>query len=161
TGISEWCDFEVPRVPSLVDGKFADYLYKPSAATESQWGGAWGILRIYRNDTSFSPATSRFALVPLSTYNSSAKSPTPDPLFDSTAILFVYTSDLTYSGVPSRPRLNQNVRREPLILRANAGECIKVTLRNDLPATYADLPGYTGVNMLIDGFNQNDVAPSM
>jgi hypothetical protein len=269
TGISEWFDFEIPRIPSLVDGKFADFLYKPSAATESQWGGAWGILRIYRNDTSFSPSTSRFSLAPLSTYNSSAKSPTPDtvfdsitvsqaqaegvtgydvdpatpvpasgdttasptgtatatttkatvsgsgtikiacppgvqyrtydvtavaasevlrndpiglaglvynprgaavtgpnggfsgPLFDPTAIMFVYTSDLTYSGVPSRPRLNQNVRREPLILRANAGECIKVTLRNDLPARYADLPGYTGLNMLLDGFNQNDIAPSM
>ncbi len=263
-GISEWFDFEIPRVPSLNDGRFADYLYKPSAATESQWAGAWGILRIYRNDTSTSPARSKYSLMPLATYNAIAKSPTPDtvfdsipvsqaydegvpgydvdtaspvpasestsegtgvttgaamaaggtiriacppgaqyrtynvtavsaaevlqndpiglpglvynarpatvsgpngtfsgPLFDPTGIMFVFNSDLTYVGSPARPRLNQTVRREPLILRANAGECIKVTLKNDLPANYADAPGYTGVNMIVEGYNQNDVAPSM
>ncbi|MFY9821896.1 MAG: copper oxidase [Thermoanaerobaculia bacterium] len=264
-GISEWFDFEIPRVPSLVDGKFADYLYKPSAATESQWTGAWGILRIYRNDNNTAPTTSKYGLKPLTTYNTLSKSPTPDtvfdsipvsqayaegvpgsdvdtaspvpvsettttgttgvatgaaiaaggtikiacppnvnyrtynlvavsaaevlkndpiglpglvynpraanvsgpdgnfsgPLFDPTAIMFVNASDLTYVGTPARPRLNQNVRREPLILRANAGECIKVTLKNDVPASYADTPGYTGVNMIVEGFNQNDVKPSM
>ncbi|HSS77145.1 MAG TPA: hypothetical protein VLV54_10415, partial [Thermoanaerobaculia bacterium] len=262
-GISEWFDMEIPRVPSLVDGKFADYLYKPSAATESQWTGAWGILRIYRNDNSTSPTVSKFSLKPLTVYNTAAKSPTPDtlfdsipvsqayaegvpgsdvdtaspvpvsetggatgvatgaaiaaggtikiacppgvnyrnysivavaaaevlkndpiglpglvynpraatvtgpagtfsgPLFDPTAIMFVNSTDLTYVGSPARPRLNQNVRREPLILRANAGECIKVTLKNDLPNNYADALGYTGVNMIVEGFNQNDVKPSM
>ena len=63
-------------------------------------------------------------------------------------------------GVPARPRLNQNVRREPIILRANAGDCIKVMLRNDLPPKYVDAPGFTGVNMIVEGFNQNDVEPS-
>ncbi|MEA2602250.1 MAG: manganese oxidase [Acidobacteriota bacterium] len=260
-GISEWFDMEIPRVPSLVDGRFADYLYQPSAATESQWTGAWGILRIYRNDTTTSPTTSKFGLKPLNSYNATAKSPTPDsvfdqipvsqaydegvpgydvdttsrvpaneatastgattapavagsgtikiacppgvnyrtfnivavsaaevmandpgnpggliynsradkvngpsgsfvgPLFDPTAILFVHASDLTYVG--GRPQLNQNVRREPLILRANAGECIKVTLKNDLWAKYSDTPGYTGVNMIVESFNENEVQPSM
>ena len=83
------------------------------------------------------------------------------PLFDPTAILFVNATDLTYVGSPARPRLNQNVRREPLILRANAGECIKVTLTNDVSTNYADTPGYTGVNMIVEGYNQNDVKPSM
>ncbi len=266
SGISEWFDFEIPRVPSLADGESADFLYKPSAATESQWTGAWGIMRVYRNDTTFAPSTSRFSLVPLSAYNSDARSTaapfatisttqarqegvpgedvdpaspvpvsgsisgisagvsdtSPDgkaaasgtieiacpadnikyrtyditavaaaevlqndpiglpglvynpraasvsgpagsfsgPLFDPTAIMFVLSSDLTYVGVPARPRLNQNVRREPIILRANAGDCIKVTLRNDLPPKYIDTPGYTGVNMIVEGFNQNDVIPS-
>ena len=252
SGISEWFDFEIPRVPSLIDGRFADFLYKPSASTESQWVGAWGILRIYRNDTSFSPATSRYSLVPLTTYNSTAKSPTPDtvfasipvsqaydegvpgrdvdtaaqvptsevsdtqvtsapasngsillacpaaapmrvydisavsaaevlqndpiglpglvynargggfsgPLYDPTGMMFVYTSDLTFVGTPARPRLNQNVRREPLILRARAGECLKVTLRNQLPKGYTDQPGYTGVNMIVEDFNQNQIGPS-
>jgi hypothetical protein len=261
-GISEWFDFEIPRVPSLPDGGSADFLYKPSAATESQWTGAWGILRVYRNGTASAPSSDAFSLVPLNTSNPAARSPTPDsvfatipasqaraegvpgrdvdpaspvptneaatpgdtvnvskavaggtiavacpagtsyrvydvtavsaaevlqndpiglpglvynpraasgsgpagafsgPLYDPTAILFAFTSDLSYVGTPARPRLNQNVRREPLILRANAGECIKVTLRNDLPASYADAQGFTGVNMIVEGFNQNDVAPS-
>jgi hypothetical protein len=83
------------------------------------------------------------------------------PLFDPTAIMFVFTSDLTYSGTPSRPKLNPNVRREPLVLRANAGECIRIKLFNDIAAGYTDADGFTGVNMIVEGFNQNDVKPSM
>ena len=271
TGISEWFDVEIPRVPSLYDGRSADFLYKPSAAVESQWTGAWGILRVYRNDGP-TVSTSRFSLAPLTAYNSTGKSPTPDttftnisgtqaraekvpgadidsgsvtsteltastggsstsepttaqrsptpvgpapndtirvacpagrtirpyniaavwakevlqndpigmpglvyntrassvtgpagsfsgPLFDSTAIIFVDVTDLTFVG--GRPRLSQNVRREPLILRARAGECIKVALTNLLPDKYLDKPGYSGVNMIVDGFNQNNVKPSM
>ena len=251
-GISEWFDFEVPRIPSLRDNTFLDYLYKPSAATESQWSGAWGILRVYRNDTSTPIPTSKFSLVPLTTDNPTGKSPVNDTVFasipvvqaqnegvtgddvdpsnkvptsgsptvspkptsgsirvacpttytalrtynitavsaaevlandppaflpgllynprstggfsqliDPTAIMFVFTSDLTYSGAPSRPRLNQNVRREPLILRANAGECIRVKLFNDISTGYTDADGFTGVSMIVEGFNQNDVKPSM
>ncbi|HEV7507581.1 MAG TPA: copper oxidase [Thermoanaerobaculia bacterium] len=266
-GISEWFDFEIPRVPSLTDGTSADFLYKPSAGTDSQWVGNWGIMRIYRNDSTATPSTAKFSLVPLSTFNPAAKSPTPDstfatitssqaraegvpggdvdpaspvpisgeatvgtpksaiagkattaatggtiaiacpttakyrayevtavsaaevlqsdpiglpglvynprpasvtgpngtfsgPLFDPTAIMFVFTSDLTYSGVPARPRLNLGVRREPIILRANSGDCIKVTLHNDITSKYADAPGYNGVTMLVEKFNENDVVPS-
>ena len=51
------------------------------------------------------------------------------PLFDPTAILYVRTSDLD-----SRPASSSRaVPVEPLILRARAGECIKLTLRNALP----------------------------
>jgi hypothetical protein len=258
-GISEWFDFEIPRVPSVVDGTSADFLYKPSAGTDSQWAGNWGILRIYRNQGNL-PSTAKYNLAPLVLYNPKGQADAPPfatisadqaqaegvtgkdvdpatsvapaesagtagdavagkavtggnvqiacpatttafrtyditavsaaevlqsdpiglpglvynpraasvtgpagafsgPLYDPTAILFVYTSDLVYSGTPARPRLSPAVRREPIILRANAGDCIKVTLHNDL-FKYRDLPGYTGVTMLTQGFNENDVAPS-
>ncbi|HEY9420385.1 MAG TPA: hypothetical protein VIW92_03140, partial [Thermoanaerobaculia bacterium] len=281
-GISEWFDIEIPRVPSLVDDRFADFLYKPTAAVESQWTGAWGILRIYRHKEHSTPPIHKFLLMPLMTYNPLAKSRTPDtvfeeitveraraervpgadvdpawvvptaeseatatsvseaftieslapvspgvsrtpspspvgprasgtiaiacpvkksykdyeiaavsarevlqddpiglpglvynsrsdavsgpngsfngPLFDPTAIMFVFKSDLTFVG--GRPRLNQNVRREPLILRGVAGECMRVKLWNYLPSNYTDAPGYSGVNMIVEGFNQNDVRPS-
>ena len=49
-GISEWFDFEIPRVPSLADGDSADFLYKPSAGTDPQWAGNGGILRAYRSE---------------------------------------------------------------------------------------------------------------
>ncbi|HLE84373.1 MAG TPA: hypothetical protein VJG13_08535, partial [Thermoanaerobaculia bacterium] len=83
------------------------------------------------------------------------------PLHDPTAILFVYTSDLDYSS--GRPVLKPDAPVEPLILRARSGECIRVTLRNDLPdpGPFAfDLDGWSGWLMLLEGFNANQVAPS-
>ncbi|HZW35887.1 MAG TPA: hypothetical protein VFF01_03025, partial [Candidatus Deferrimicrobiaceae bacterium] len=51
------------------------------------------------------------------------------PLHDPTAILFVRTEDLNADGT-----LKATAPVEPLVLRARAGECIQVTLRNRLPA---------------------------
>jgi hypothetical protein len=86
------------------------------------------------------------------------------PLHDPTAILFVHGSDLLWvappGGGPARPRLKQTVRREPLVLRAKAGDCIRVTLKNELPANYADQDGWNAVPMIVEDFNANDVAPS-
>ena len=53
------------------------------------------------------------------------------PLVDPTGILYVRTSDLD----PLTGKLKAGVPVEPLILRARAGECINMTLRNALPAT--------------------------
>jgi len=51
------------------------------------------------------------------------------PIHDPTAILYVRTSDLDAAG-----KLKAGAPVEPLVLRAKAGECIQVTLRNKLPA---------------------------
>jgi hypothetical protein len=85
------------------------------------------------------------------------------PLHDPTGIMFVRATDLTYVPTLSgpRPRLNANIRREPLILRANKGECVQVTLVNDLPPKYGDQPGWNSMPMIVERFNSNDVAPSM
>jgi hypothetical protein len=77
------------------------------------------------------------------------------PLHDPTAILFVRTSDLDATG-----RLKPGVPIEPLILRANAGDCIEVTLRNQLPLNPPDLPGFNTLPMIVDNFNANQIAPS-
>ncbi|HEX6902848.1 MAG TPA: copper oxidase [Thermoanaerobaculia bacterium] len=77
------------------------------------------------------------------------------PLFDPTAILFVRTSDLDASG-----RLLPAVPVEPLVLRARAGECIKLTLRNRLPATPFDLNTFNTLPMTVEGFNENEIKPS-
>ncbi len=50
------------------------------------------------------------------------------PLHDPTAILYVRTGDLDASL-----KLRPGVPIEPLVLRAVAGECVEVTLRNRLP----------------------------
>jgi len=77
------------------------------------------------------------------------------PLNDPTAILYVRTSDLDLQG-----RLKPGVPIEPLILRANAGDCITLTLNNSLPATAPDLAGFNTLPMIVERFNANQVRPS-
>jgi hypothetical protein len=64
--------------------------------------------------------------------------PRSGPLHDPTAILLVRTEDLGLDG-----KLLPQAPVEPLVLRATAGQCIVVTLRNELPAQMPDLAGYT------------------
>jgi manganese oxidase len=65
------------------------------------------------------------------------------PLHDPTAMLFVRTGDLDASGklIAGRPL-------EPLVLRAAAGECIRMTLRNRLPKERTQMPDLDGYTML-------------
>jgi len=76
------------------------------------------------------------------------------PLADPTAIIYVRTSDLVNGSLPA----GTNV--EPLILRAAAGDCIDVTLRNHLPSVITDLPGYSTLPMIVNQFNANQILPS-
>jgi manganese oxidase len=76
------------------------------------------------------------------------------PLTDPTAIIYVRTSDLD----PTTHKLKATVPVEPLVLRAAAGDCINVTLRNHLPNVVPDLPGYNTLPMIVNKFNSNQVA---
>ncbi|MEO8324486.1 MAG: hypothetical protein ABI618_01460, partial [Nitrospirota bacterium] len=58
-------------------------------------------------------------------------------------------------------------RLEPLILRAHAGDCISVTLKNELPETMPDSDpnnpqhwSYNTMSPIVDGFNFNQVRSS-
>ncbi|HEU5132970.1 MAG TPA: hypothetical protein VFT26_12730, partial [Pyrinomonadaceae bacterium] len=78
-------------------------------------------------------------------------------LHDPTAIMYFRTSDLD----PTTGVVKPNVVIEPLILRAAAGECLAVTLKNDLNAgTQFDLDGFNTMPMIIERFNANQVKPS-
>jgi hypothetical protein len=77
-------------------------------------------------------------------------------LHDPTAILYVRTNDID----AATGKLKAGVPVEPLVLRANAGDCIEMTLFNNLPADYQDLPGWNTLPMIVDGFNANQVKPS-
>ncbi|RMD68163.1 MAG: copper oxidase, partial [Gammaproteobacteria bacterium] len=79
----------------------------------------------------------------------------PGPLHDPTAILYVHTADLNPDGT-----LKAGVPIEPLVLRARAGECIEVTLRNQLPDIPPDADGFNTLPMIVEGFNANQVPPS-
>ena len=78
------------------------------------------------------------------------------PLNDPTAILYVRDADIN----SATGKLKNGVPIEPLVVRANAGDCINFKLTNRLPAVLPDLAGFTGLEMLIPNFNHNEVAPS-
>src|SRR5215213_9020964 len=77
------------------------------------------------------------------------------PLYDPSAILYVFTADLNTNGT-----LKAGVPHEPLVLRANAGDCVEVQLRNKLPTTLQDPDGFNTLPMIVDRFNANHVDPS-
>ncbi|HLG17806.1 MAG TPA: copper oxidase [Blastocatellia bacterium] len=86
------------------------------------------------------------------------------PLHDPTAILYVRSRDLDRYG-----KLYSSVPIEPLVLRANAGDCIAVILRNKLLNGTVDLDGFSTLPFIIDEattipshpyFNANQVKPS-
>ncbi|HEX7285135.1 MAG TPA: multicopper oxidase domain-containing protein [Candidatus Angelobacter sp.] len=77
------------------------------------------------------------------------------PLHDPTAILYVRDTDLDKNGA-----LKAGVPIEPLVLRANAGDCLQVTLTNRLPKTQPDLAGFNTLPMIITDFNSNQIVPS-
>ena len=53
-----------------------------------------------------------------------------NPVFNPAGFIYVFTDDLDLSN-PSSPKLKQpGVQPEPVVLRAAAGECVQVTLRN-------------------------------
>ncbi|MDD1610317.1 MAG: hypothetical protein LUO95_06850, partial [Methylococcaceae bacterium] len=93
-------------------------------------------------------------------------------LSDSGAIIYVRDGDFTTTKTTTTVnkvkttttvnRLKAGVPIEPLILRAKAGDCIKMTLVNHLPTdlskTQAD--GYSTLPMIVEGFNNNDILPS-
>jgi hypothetical protein len=79
----------------------------------------------------------------------------PGPLNDPTAILVVPTDELNRDGT-----LKAGIPIEPLVLRANAGDCIQFFLRNRLSNPNPDLDGFNGMPMIVDNFNANQVRPS-
>ncbi len=91
------------------------------------------------------------------------------PLNDPTAILYVRTEDLD----PATGKLLPNAPVEPVVLRANAGDCIEVRLRNRLPEVAPDLAGWQDMLWVVNRelfqpvrgnemhfFNNNLIRPS-
>ena len=89
------------------------------------------------------------------------------PLNDPTAMLFVHEDDLEFSAKMLEKygeekcavQLKKSAPREPLILRAAAGECVEVRLTNCV-LDVNDQDAYSLLPNIIDRFNQNQVDPS-
>ncbi|HEX8475577.1 MAG TPA: multicopper oxidase domain-containing protein [Pyrinomonadaceae bacterium] len=188
-GISEHFEFVIPSLPKSSIGSFADYLYQPGVAVDDQWNGLWGIMRAYNrtqndlqplpnNPDGHGPVINNVGdfngvcpkTAPTRNFNVSAilaRDALPDNtlvynprtnmggrLHDPTAILYVRDADLDANG-----KLATN-QPEPLILRANAGDCINLSLTNRLPENAFDLDGFNTLPMIVNHFNANQVKPS-
>jgi hypothetical protein len=155
--------------PTVGTGKQADYLFMAGAAAIEQAGGNWSLLRAYGNrrddlrplPQNQNPASAAALPVcpakPVPPHQNRAYTVVALPgsvtytalnggISDPNAILYFKVDDLKSkdgsdcphppigSCVPKRPKAI-----EPLVLRANAGDCVTVTLYNFLTA--ASLPG--------------------
>ncbi len=94
------------------------------------------------------------------------------PLHDPTAVMLVREEDYDFAG----GKLKAGVPVEPLVLRASAGECVRVMLKNLLPrerfvTPMPDLNGYTSLSHTVTrhdsgpgssmtAFNNNLIRPS-
>jgi hypothetical protein len=107
------------------------------------------------------------------------------PLHDPTALLYVRVEDLepidpnlracedqeprgnrpgrpgvTRVGCPVQLKSNPNAPLEPLVLRANAGDCIQVTLFNRLPEVVPDLAGYNTLLQMVIRDRDHPMGPT-
>jgi hypothetical protein len=185
-GISEHFEFELPPIPAVgnkygANPDLADFMYS-SAGTDNLWDGMWGIMREYkglrpgllalpgnsRGEVSSSDAGLRTDFCPSTapkknfyvearlatdlqpggiTYNKKFG------LADPAGIVFIETANIAAVK-------NGTKKLEPLILRANAGDCLNVQLTNNLPLTLPDYPAWNFMPMIVEDFNLNDLKPS-
>ncbi|WP_373048085.1 copper oxidase [Vulgatibacter sp.] len=176
-GISEHFEFHLAgglqQVKNLLGT--ADYLYQ-STPTDDLWNGMWGILRAHgvkQPDllplpNNPPPSTQPNAVHPCpagapkrayTVHAITAKGNLPGGrlvynerfgLYDPDAILFARAEHL--------PGLRAGTRKpEPLILRANAGDCIAVKVVNELPASISKLPHWNYSPPITEHFNTNQV----
>ena len=185
-GISEHFEFELPPIPAVgnkygANPDLADFMYS-SAGTDNLWDGMWGIMREYkgvrpgllalpgnlRGEVSSSDPGLRTDFcpsgAPKKNFSVEARLATDvSPggiiynkkfgLADPAGIVFIQTSDVAAVK-------NGTKKLEPLILRANAGDCLNVTLTNYLPATLPDYPAWNFMPMIVENFNLNQLRAS-
>jgi hypothetical protein len=160
-GISEHFEmlFQLPKSSTKTAQPFADYLYAPSSGVTGQTNGVWGIMRAYAGKTpdlqplpnnpaggSPGPATVCPSDAPITKWTvvattaaqvinggalvyNSRNSNGIQPVTDTNALIFMRQQDVPASG---KTKAANQV--EPLVLRANAGDCIQITLQNQFKA---------------------------
>lgn len=186
-GISEHFEFELPPIPAVgnvrgANPTVADFLYG-SGGTDNLWDGMWGIMREYKGvhtglaalpanlrgevsssdpglRTDFCPAGAPqkhfYVEAHLATDLGGPNGITYSNrfgLYDPAGIVFAQSADLTAIK-------NGTKKLEPLVLRANAGDCVNLHLTNALPATLPDYAAWNFMPMLVPNFNLNNIKPS-
>ena len=179
-GISEHFE-QLVRMPSWVGGtsKIADYLYMGGASAVEVAGGDWGLIRAYgqrqddlrllpqnrapeksvavcphdapRREYTVVALTAQQALGGPLVYNSRGTT-----IEDSNAVLYFKLGDLTCT-TPSSSCTAKSTTPQPLVLRANAGECIHVTLYNGLSASASLGTGAAAPNLPPSSYTAADL----
>ncbi|MFL6168216.1 MAG: SdrD B-like domain-containing protein [Ornithinibacter sp.] len=162
-GISEAFNIETPGFDcSATDTPCrGDYLYG-GTSMDDLWNGMWGIMRMHGRPTAdllalpdnpvtgtpLPPSAPRSRLVPPHTTQTGNVCPTtaPERRYDVVAMTrdVVYNEHgdhdpqgLMYVLAEDEDAVRTGAKKpEPLVLRANAGDCVRVTLRNSLTAAY-------------------------
>ncbi|HEX4966049.1 MAG TPA: hypothetical protein VF173_34890, partial [Thermoanaerobaculia bacterium] len=153
-GISEHFDL-ISRLPAAsASGTTSDFLYQPGAAALEQSSGNWGIIRTYSQQQADlfpvpnnAPSATPFDICPktqprgtrVRTYNVVA---VPEPLtYNANQVpQLADPNGLVLYRCPAGTPLASCAPPSgwtptPLVLRAGAGDCIKVNLRNAIPAS--------------------------
>jgi hypothetical protein len=175
--------FQIPSPVKLPNTPFSDYFYAASSGVSGITQGLWGLMRAYDGTVSKpgnlttlpnnpngraktatigtgcpAGATPRpytvVATTPQQigfpngiTYNT--RGATPAGLTAAGALIYVNSEDLD----PTTHYLKSGLNLEPLILRARAGECVQITLLNQLSSSASPAPGsvvapFAGTNSL-------------
>ncbi|MBV9927214.1 MAG: copper oxidase [Acidobacteria bacterium] len=186
-GISEHFEFVLPPIPPVGNVRggnpdVADFLYG-SGATDNLWNGMWGIMREYRGvrpglqplpnnlngnasssdpglRTDFCPSGAPQKHEHIEAWlardlvgSNGIRYNERFQLRDPAGIVFVRSEDVNAVRTGAK-------KLEPLVLRANAGDCLNVRLQNFLPETMPDYDAWNFMPMLIPGFNLNQLRPS-
>ena len=131
-GISEHFELIFQLPPGDDAAPFVDYLYAPSASSQGQAKGAWGIVRAYNQPVA------QLQALPQNNQPLHYRRP---GFFDTPAGAAVRRFNINLEYDNSNNRLYYSVggkRLEPLVLRANAGDWIELTLHNKVPKEAAD-----------------------
>ena len=171
----------MPPMPDEEDVGFTDRLWS-YAATDNLWDGMWGIVRTYEGLRSGLAALSNNPDGKVANKNFPNRQicPTgaPEREFSVTAILardllpggaLVYNqrfgikdpNAILFIRSSDKNELRSGAKKpEPLILRAAAGDCIKLTLENNLPSVLPEANSWTLVPPTIEDFNYNQIRTS-
>ena len=139
-------------------GNCVDYLYSPSFDENGLVHGLWGLFRSYDPTkvakgvkplpnnpitaaapvsyaTCPGPPNRKYRITAVSSQDAvpggsivfNDRGPAPHPLSIKTGVMYVFSDDLDLAG-----KLKPGVPIEPLILRANAGDCVQIELTNKI-----------------------------
>jgi hypothetical protein len=184
-GISEHFEFDMSEktLPLFSNANTADYLYS-SAASDNLWDGMWGLMRTYATvqpGVMTLPNNTAPSNVPASPFKGSiCPDTTAVPKKDFYIEARLATDLAGPSGIVYNDRFgfhdpagivyveSQNVapiqqgtkKLEPLVLRANAGDCVRVHLTNNLPATLPEYDSWNFMPPITPAFNFNQVQTS-
>src|SRR4029077_16505399 len=160
-GISEHFDL-MTRVPPSYSAATTDFLYQPGAAAIEQASGNWGLLRSYgqvqpdlyrlpQNPQPGRPGGGCPAAPPAGTRGGPSNvRAVPEPLTYNSTQGLSDANGIVYYQCPAGQPLSscapptgwqppaagpRGGQPQPLVLRAGAGDCIRVNLRNAIPAS--------------------------